>query len=81
MKLGFGPNISMLRMDPALGFTLEISPVQSFMWLSTAGILGVLLAVPMRRHFVIDEKLTYADGVAAAETLIILDSKGSQAGL
>jgi len=30
----------------------------------------------MRRHFVVDEKLTFADGVAAAETLIVLDSKG-----
>ena len=69
----------MLRMDPALGFTLVITPIQSFLWLTTAGILGVLLAVPMRRHFVIDEKLTYADGVAAAETLIILDSKGAEA--
>src|SRR5262249_32926195 len=40
------------------------------------GVLGVLLSVPMRRHFVVDEKLTFADGVAAAETLVVLDSKG-----
>jgi uncharacterized oligopeptide transporter (OPT) family protein len=39
----------------------------------------VLLAVPMRRHFVVDEKLTYADGVAAGETLIVLDSHGPAA--
>jgi uncharacterized oligopeptide transporter (OPT) family protein len=66
----------MLRQDPSLHFTLTLSPMQSFAWLTTAGMLGVFLAVPMRQHFVVDEKLTYADGVAAAETLIVLDSRG-----
>jgi putative OPT family oligopeptide transporter len=65
----------MLRMDPSLHFTLALTPMQSFAWLTFAGLLGVLLAVPMRQHFVVDEKLTYADGVAAAETLIVLDSR------
>ncbi|TBR25877.1 OPT family oligopeptide transporter [bacterium] len=69
----------MLRMDPALGFTLQLTPVTSFLWLTTAGLLGVFLAVPMRRHFVVDEKLTYADGIAAAETLVVLDSHGEEA--
>lgn len=69
----------MLRMDPKLGFTVALTPVTSFLWLTTAGLLGVFLAVPMRQHFVIDEKLTYADGVAAGETLIVLDSRGPEA--
>jgi uncharacterized oligopeptide transporter (OPT) family protein len=69
----------MLAADTSLGFHFTLTPVQSFVWLTTAGILGVLLAVPMRRHFIVDEKLTYADGVAAGETLIVLDSKGKQA--
>ncbi len=33
----------------------------------------------MRQHFIVDEKLTYADGVAAGETLIVLDSRGGEA--
>ena len=69
----------LLRMDPALGFTLQITPLQSFLWLTTAGLLGVLLAVPMRRHFIVEEKLTYADGIATAETLVVLDSRGPEA--
>jgi uncharacterized oligopeptide transporter (OPT) family protein len=69
----------MLRQDPTLHFTLSLTPMQSFAWLTTAGMLGVFLAVPMRQHFVVDEKLTYADGVAAAETLIVLDSRTSGA--
>lgn len=69
----------MLRQDPTLHFTVALTPFTSFLWLTTAGTLGVLLAVPMRQHFVIDEKLTYADGVAAGETLIVLDSRGKEA--
>ncbi len=69
----------LLRQNTALGFTLELGPWQSFAWLTTAGCLGVLLAVPMRQHFVVDEKLTYPDGIATAETLTILDSQGAAA--
>src|SRR5215510_2306835 len=69
----------LLRQNPALHFTLELTPWQSFAWLTTAGCLGVFLAVPMRQHFVVDEKLAYPDGVAAAETLTILDSHGDAA--
>jgi uncharacterized oligopeptide transporter (OPT) family protein len=67
-----------LRMDPNAHFTFELQPHQAFLWLTCSGILGVLLSVPMRRHFVVDENLTFADGVAAAETLIVLDSKGDE---
>ncbi len=65
----------LLRMDASANFTFELTPMQSFIWLTTAGALGVLLSVPMRRHFIVDEKLTFADGVAAAETLVVLDSR------
>jgi uncharacterized oligopeptide transporter (OPT) family protein len=69
----------MLAASPGVSFTTTLSPLQSFAWLTIAGLLGVLLAVPMRQHFVVDEKLTYADGVAAGETLIVLDSRGGEA--
>src|SRR4051812_23209876 len=65
----------MLRMDPTLHFSLTLTPLESFAWLTAAGSLGVLLAVPMRQHFVVDENLTFADGVATAETLVVLDSR------
>jgi uncharacterized oligopeptide transporter (OPT) family protein len=68
----------MLRMDPNAHFTTVLQPHQAFMWLTAAGFLGVLLSVPMRQHYVVDEKLTFADGVAAGETLIVLDSKGPE---
>ncbi len=66
----------MLRLDPSLGFTFRLTPVQTFLWLTTAGWLGVLLSVPMRRHFVVEEKLPYPDGIAAGETILVLDERG-----
>src|SRR5712691_7081826 len=71
----------MLSASPTASLKLTLTPLQSFAWLTSAGLLGVLLAVPMRQHFIVDEKLTYADGMAAGETLIVLDGKGSDARL
>ncbi|MBL8863691.1 MAG: OPT/YSL family transporter [Planctomycetes bacterium] len=71
----------MLTMDPSAGVQLSLTRTQTFLWLTSAGVLGVLLAVPMRRHFIVDEKLPYADGLAAGETLIVLDSRGAHAQL
>ncbi len=68
----------MLRQDPQVHFAVTLTPWVSFAWLTTAGLLGVLLAVPMRRHYVVEEQLTFADGVAAAETLVVLDARGSE---
>ena len=66
----------MLTADPSVGVNLSLTRLQTFLWLSTAGTLGVLLAVPLRRHFVVDEKLPFADGFAAGETLLVLDARG-----
>ncbi|HEX4420092.1 MAG TPA: OPT/YSL family transporter [Kofleriaceae bacterium] len=55
----------------ALG--IELTPMMSFLWLTCACTLGVLLAVPLRRHFVVDENLPYVDGIAAAETVLVMD--------
>jgi uncharacterized oligopeptide transporter (OPT) family protein len=69
----------LLRQSPTLGYTFAPTPFQTFLWLAASSVLGLLLAVPLRRHYVVDEKLTYADGVAAAETIIVLDSRGKEA--
>ena len=69
----------MLAQSPNLKFSFAPTPFQAFLWLTAASVLGLLLAVPLRRHFVVDEKLAYPDGLAAGETIIILDSRGRQA--
>jgi uncharacterized oligopeptide transporter (OPT) family protein len=59
---------------------IHLSRLQIFAWLAPAGILGVLLAVPLRKHFIDDENLPFADGMAAGETLLVLDEGPRQAG-
>jgi uncharacterized oligopeptide transporter (OPT) family protein len=65
--------------DPTSGFNVHLTRMQTFIWLSASGLLGVFLAVPLRKHFIEDEDLPFPDGVAAGETLIMLDSHGPQA--
>jgi OPT family oligopeptide transporter len=69
----------MLAQSKTVDFTVSLQPLQSFAWLSTAGVLGVLLAVPLRRHYIDEEKLPFPDGVAAGQTLLSCDSQGSTA--
>jgi uncharacterized oligopeptide transporter (OPT) family protein len=69
----------LMRQVPGRGFTFRPEWYESFLWLMFASILGILMAVPLRKHYVVDEKLTYADGVAAAETIIVLDARGPDA--
>ena len=70
--------VDMLEQKGLLHLTL--SRVQVFLWLSLAGMLGVLLAVPLRRHYIDEEDLRFADGTAAGETLLVLDQGAREAG-
>ncbi len=69
----------MLRADGTTGFNVQLTMWDTFLWFSTAGILGVLLAVPLRKYYIEDEKLPFPDGMAAGEALILLDSRGKGA--
>ena len=69
----------MLRASTVVKFHIDPTPLQTFIWLTCASLLGVLLAAPMRRHFIVDEKLPFPDGMAAAETLLVLDPPGGDA--
>ncbi|MCI0413972.1 OPT/YSL family transporter [bacterium] len=51
---------------------IHLDTAQIFFWLCSASLLGVLLAVPMRQHYIDEENLTYADGLAAGETIAVL---------
>jgi len=72
--------IDMLNQKPELGFSLHLSIMQTFLWLTISGLIGVLLAVPVRKHYIDEENLTFADGTAAGETLLVLDEGPKQAG-
>jgi uncharacterized oligopeptide transporter (OPT) family protein len=69
----------LVSQNPKLHYSFAPTPFQAFLWLTFGSILGILMAVPLRRHYIVDEKLTFADGVAAAETVIVLDARGKDA--
>ena len=62
----------MLNTKGVLTPPIHLGTAQIFFWLCSASLLGILLAVPMRRHYIDEENLTYADGMAAGETILVL---------
>src|SRR5438874_9222979 len=73
----------MLNQKGVLVPAIHLGTWQIFFWLCSASILGILLAVPMRRHYIDEENLTFADGLAAGETIVVLHEgreKGGGAG-
>src|SRR6266540_4318971 len=73
----------MLNAKGVLNPPIYLNTLQIFAWLCSASLLGILLAVPMRRHYIDEENLTYADGLAAGETIKVLHEgreKGMSAG-
>jgi uncharacterized oligopeptide transporter (OPT) family protein len=62
----------MLNTKGVLNPPIHLGTAQIFFWLCSASLLGILLAVPMRRHYIDEENLTYADGLAAGETIVVL---------
>ncbi|HMV99036.1 MAG TPA: oligopeptide transporter, OPT family [Acidobacteriota bacterium] len=62
-----------------MGYSLEISRVALIAL--TGGWLGVLMMIPLRRALIVKEhgKLTYPEGTACAEVLIVGEEGGSQA--
>ena len=69
----------LLAAEPGSGFDVHLTMFQTWAWLSASGLLGVFLAVPLRKHFIDDENLPFPDGIAAGETLIALDAHGPEA--
>src|SRR5215468_4424914 len=62
----------LLNAKGVLNPAIHLGTLQIFLWLCSASLLGILLAVPMRRHYIDEENLTYADGLAAGETIKVL---------
>jgi uncharacterized oligopeptide transporter (OPT) family protein len=60
------------------GVHTSMTPLAMFLFLCCTGGLGVLFIVPFRRHFLEDRRMVFADGVAAAETITVLDTPGGE---
>src|SRR5258705_510224 len=74
---------ALLNTKGVLNPPIHLGTWQIFFWLCSASLLGILLAVPMRRHYIDEENLTFADGLAAGETIKVLHEgrgKGASTG-
>ncbi len=77
-SIAFGVGVTM----PALlilGYDLEV--VRVMLVAVLGGLLGVLMMIPLRRVFIVKQhgKLTYPEGVACADVLIVGEKGGSSA--
>src|ERR1700716_44396 len=73
----------LLNAKGVLNPPIHLGTLQIFCWVCSASLLGILLAVPKRRHYIDEENLTFADGLAAGETIKVLHEgreKGASAG-
>ncbi len=68
-----------LAMNESVDVHLTITPFQMFTWLCCSGAIGVFMSAMFRKYFVDDPEMIFADGVAAAETINVLD-QGKAAG-
>jgi uncharacterized oligopeptide transporter (OPT) family protein len=62
-----------LEMNESVDVHMTITPWQMFIWLFCSGAIGVFFSAIFRRYFVDDPQMIFADGVAAAETINVLD--------
>jgi OPT family oligopeptide transporter len=53
---------------------VHIGSWEMFTWLTCSGMIGVVFTALFRKHFLDDPRMIFADGVAAAETVLVLDA-------
>ena len=63
-----------LGQNQSVDVHVTITPLHMFLWLICSGCIGVLFIPVFRRYFLNDPEMVFADGVAAAETIRVLDS-------
>lgn len=61
--------------------TLQVSWVKLLVAVTCGTVLGLVFSALIRKHFIDNQQLTYPMGKAAAETLMVTDAGGKQAGL
>jgi putative OPT family oligopeptide transporter len=69
---------------PALIFLgFEMDRTRTMILALMGGVLGVLMMIPLRRYLIVKEhgKLTYPEGTACAEVLMVGEKGGTQAGV
>lgn len=72
------PALTLLTLEMT-GTGFEMSFLELFVWTFSVSLVGVAVAVGLRKQMLIVDKLTFPGGVAAGETLNEMYAKGSEA--
>lgn len=65
---------------PALQLVgFQLSPIQMFIWVLLVAYLGLFFAIPLRRQFIVSEKLAFPTGTACATTISAMHASGGDA--
>lgn len=72
------PAMMMLREDGTIS-TPMMTPMQLSLWLLGISVLGVVVAIPLKRNLINAEQLRFPSGVVCAETIRTLHARGGEA--
>jgi uncharacterized oligopeptide transporter (OPT) family protein len=56
-----------------------LTPFHLFLWIGAISVLGVFIAIPMKRQMINIDQLPFPSGIAAAETIKSLHGHGEEA--
>ncbi len=77
---GYIATAGLISSIPALMMTTgqKLSPVQLGTWMASLSMLGVIVAIPMKRNMINIEQLRFPTGVATATTLKSMHASGAE---
>jgi OPT family oligopeptide transporter len=78
---GYMSSAGLVTAIPALYMSTgrELGAVEMMTWLGAVSMLGVFMAIPMKRQMIDEEKLPFPSGIATAETLKTMHAEGDGA--
>ncbi len=78
---GYFSSAGMVSAVPALYLTQDrlLTPLEVAIWMSVISLLGILIAVPMRRQMIDIDRLAFPSGLAGAETIKAMHEKAGEA--
>lgn len=71
------PALTMLRREHVINIP-ELTPMQLTMWLLAISVLGVIVAIPLKRNLINAEQLRFPSGIVCAETIRTMHAAGKE---
>ncbi len=71
------PALTMLRREHVIDVP-ELTPMQLTFWLLVVSVLGVVVAIPLKRNLINAEQLRFPSGIVCAETIRTMHAAGKE---